>query len=172
MLDRWREQSDIAQNIAVFRLEPSYNDRWNSNRWISLCCWLMQKQKTKGKRKKKIPWTIAKVSFSFYLPCPLHWHCLKKTKLFFFFFPSCNIFLVLFFNRIMNFTGLSTGLTAYEELPRNTLGLFCSLPHVSERSQNNNRAIKMTFTHSLIIIYLFSLLCCHESYLFHAPLDF
>lgn len=158
MLDRWRKQSDIPQNIAVFTLEPSYNDKWNFNRWISLCCWLMtcRKKKEKRKKEKKNPCTIAKVFCSFKTTSlvPFTGIALKNTTFFFFFF-SCNISLALFFNRTMNFMGLSTGLTAYEELPRNTRRLFCSLPHVSERSQNNNRVIKMTFTHSLIIIYLF-----------------
>lgn len=132
-----------------------------------------KKNKKKKKREKKIPKQQPRYSAPSKLPplspSPALSIVLKKYNNFFFSFASCNIFLVLFFNRIMNFMGLSTGLTAYEELPKNTLRLFCSLPHVSERSQNNNRAIKMTFTHSLIIIYLFFPFCAVMRAIYFMP---
>lgn len=89
-----------------------------------------KKQKGKKRERKKNPRTIAKVFSPSKLcpwsPSPALFMVLKKHSnfiyLYIYFFASCNIFLVLFFNRIMNFMGLSTGLTAYEELPRNTLG--------------------------------------------------
>lgn len=133
--------------------------------------WLAEKKIGKKKKREKISLYNSQgiLFLQNYLPCPLHWHCLKKTQLFFFCFCFCNISLALFFNRTMNFMGLSTGLTAYEELPRNTRRLFCSLPHVSERSQNNNRVIKMTFTHSLIIIYLFFPFCAVMRAIYFMP---
>lgn len=96
-----------------------------------------------------------------YFLCILHQHCSLLFKK-----PQQNIYYLMQHFPVLIFSvkswiswgfpySLFTGLTAYEELPRNMLRLFCSLPHVSERSQGNNRAIKKTLTQSLIIIFLF-----------------
>lgn len=141
-----------ATKHATLRWEPSCAGRWNT----------MDGSPRKRNRREKISQTKALLPLWAYLPCSLHqhWSLLSKEHNKTYFFLCHAAFSWSYFvSKIMNFMGLShsplTGLTAYEELPRNMLGLFCSLPHVSEGSQNNNRAIKMTFTHSLIIIFLF-----------------